>query len=1091
MTDFEFVIDDETGMGYGTSDVGREINIVFISEGYSTEDDMSDYMSAVYDIRTRLLGTPPFNRYDNFFNVKWIKLKSPTNQMGNTALDYGLYYGTTLLNNYSQDPSMLVNIEKVRAVIEHEQIRLSGEGEADVIVIVVNRAFGELGRPIGINGNIMGAMPLSGCTVPELLDHLEQCGFPVPRTPDGGADFASASGIAITNGISGTVNGILYERADIAIHEFGHAFAGLGDEYYDHSGKPLAGTLSMENQDLIPNLIRLTEDDLNFYTSNTWGALKDDLPPAAKKWGDWIDDTTTVPIPEEEASLYPNATGLFIGGGYMYPADWEVPRNATYRPQFNCMMKELGQPFCSVCREAIVRAIYSHPDVSTISSAIHESKPVIFHVAQGSYTLSVSTHLRSDVVFNWDFSPPSLGVGVSLSPPTVSDLSLTEDKGGVYAAALRYRFFPDWTECLASVKVHDVTSYVKDWDTWNLMTETTGWQVHVEFEPVLADSPWPAFQHDMQRTGRCQEIGPFNPFVEWIASTEVSDFPGPVIGEGGTLYIAGKDRDLLALDRDTGEIVWQFHHAQMSSALVGVNGVIYAASERGSLFALESANSDQSGGIDNTIDNAEADILIQGALAIGKGGTVYLPWAERIEADEWHEEETKKCHLCAAYKTDSETLETRWDSAFVYRYDKATPAISEEGIVYIAHYSDIYKGNLRAISPDGEHYWTFEIGTIPDDDIGTSGTLMGPVVGKDGIVYVAMGRCLFAVQPDGQEKWRLPMEDEISAHPVISESGAVYVAAGNEVRALNSHSGSQIWATILPAGAMVSCMALDGNGTLYAGSWDRYLYGIVAGGQRMKWQIPSDGVPTSISIGERETIYIVAGNQLLAVTEALGVEGSNCDIHITDEHHRTRGIKDFEEGEPYSRPIPGATYETESPDSDGVRYISKLAIPHPVKNSIYRVTVTPRQEPGSDETYSLWVVEGTNRYPLAENVSYDDLPDEPYEFRYPRALPSEEIIWIGIRPEDLPVSNGQAIITAGSSGNFTAIGVDNLGREWVIPARWRLTQSVGELRTVKRVQAHIKASLRAGVRGLLIIKFRKMTARMPIRVVSGRQRRRR
>ena len=53
-------------------------------------------------------------------------------------------------------------------------------------------------------------------------------------------------------------------------------------------------------------------------------------------------------------STAPSGTvGLFEGAHY-YHCD-------AYRPEYNCKMRELGQPFCRVCRDAIARRIPAPP----------------------------------------------------------------------------------------------------------------------------------------------------------------------------------------------------------------------------------------------------------------------------------------------------------------------------------------------------------------------------------------------------------------------------------------------------------------------------------------------------------------------------------------------------------------------------------------------------------------------------------------------------------------------------------------------------------------------------------------------------------
>ena len=1065
--EFTFVTHETTNLGYGTrtedlARLGPAIDIVFIGSGY-WEEHMTEYETAVRHIANKLFATVPFDRYEHFFRVKWVQLVTPKFADA-SPLGVGKYDGNEALGNQSDTPVMLVNFEKVKAVLGHDAIGLDGPGQADVVVILVNAAPSYFGRAIGINGNIMNAMPVESCSVPELLTDMENRGFPVGRTENDGPDFGFATGIAITYGIKEIVHGVVTDFADIAIHEFAHAFVGLGDEYFEYPSGPLAGKLSYENQHLIPNLLRLREEALNFDSPLPFGVLKGGFLPDALKWEHWIDDETEVPsTPGDE-----NKVGLFLGGGYMQIDSSFDPPEATFRPAYECKMKEVRFSFCPVCQEAIIGAIYTHLDpLPLIAGRVHENKQETLY-APGQLTLpQVSPSLLGFIKYEWSYAPPE-----DSYPPlsATSPLVLAVNKGGAFIEDFYYRFRPDWTECYVQVTVRDDTPWVRDSnpDVRERMEQSTSWLVHVEFAPVLADSPWPVFQHDNQRTGRCQQTGPFNPFVEWTVS-DISDFPGPVIGEDGTLYIAGKERGLLALDRDTGNTVWQSQRTSMSSALAAMNGIVCVGSMEGHLIALEAGSGE--GVAEIQIEDPPAE-RIKGVLAIGKGGTVYLPY---------------NGHLCATYKTEDGRLESRWDCSYGSDNARPVPALSEQGIIYLVGTGTGPKnliGYLWARYPDGTEYWEekeLELGEFGTRDIGASGTMMGPVVGEDGLIYVSMDRVLFAVQPDREIKWRLTLEDEISAHPVIAGSGVVYAPAGNKVRALNSHSGSQIWVCHLPDGAKVTCMALDGNGTLYAASRDRYLYGIVAGGQRMTWQIPSNTGPTSIAIGSRETVYVTAGSQLLAITEALEVEGIGCDILVIDSSGRACGAGDTNDRHPYVRPLPGAMYET---DNTGSQFMSRATIPHPITGSFYSAIVTPRPEA---DTYGLWVVEGTNRYPLAEGVHSDDLPDEPYSFRYPQSSPPTDIIQIGVRPGDLPVFNGRVIMAAGTSGDFTAIGIDGLGQEWDIAARWRVTPSVGRLITVKRAQTRIKVSRKVGARGLVMIRYKKMTAKIPVRIVSSRR----
>ena len=115
--------------------------------------------------------------------------------------------------------------------------------------------------------------------------------------------------------------------ADVIIHEFGHGFAGLADEYYtDETGYDHMYNLEVEPWE--PNLTTLVD--------------------FSHKWGDLLDKKTPVPTPREKK--YEQTIGVFEGGGY--------EAKGMYSPHMDCLMKTFkGHEFCPVCQRAIERMI--------------------------------------------------------------------------------------------------------------------------------------------------------------------------------------------------------------------------------------------------------------------------------------------------------------------------------------------------------------------------------------------------------------------------------------------------------------------------------------------------------------------------------------------------------------------------------------------------------------------------------------------------------------------------------------------------------------------------------------------------------------
>lgn len=119
----------------------------------------------------------------------------------------------------------------------------------------------------------------------------------------------------------------------IIVHEFGHGFAGLGDEYVGNSEYNDFYNMKLEPSD--PNVTTLVD--------------------FKSKWSDLVAPDT--PIPTPATPQYKNTVGVFEGAGYM--------KNGIYRPMQDCLMNHFRcEEFCPVCKRAIIKMIdfYTTPE---------------------------------------------------------------------------------------------------------------------------------------------------------------------------------------------------------------------------------------------------------------------------------------------------------------------------------------------------------------------------------------------------------------------------------------------------------------------------------------------------------------------------------------------------------------------------------------------------------------------------------------------------------------------------------------------------------------------------------------------------------
>ena len=120
--------------------------------------------------------------------------------------------------------------------------------------------------------------------------------------------------------------------SEVIIHEFGHGFAGLADEYYDDSAS-YEEFYNLDIEPWEPNITTLVDFD--------------------SKWKDMIHKKTPIPTPQEEK--YNDVVGVYEGGGY-------EPKG-VYRPKIDCLMKTFnGNKFCEVCNRAIEKMILYYTD---------------------------------------------------------------------------------------------------------------------------------------------------------------------------------------------------------------------------------------------------------------------------------------------------------------------------------------------------------------------------------------------------------------------------------------------------------------------------------------------------------------------------------------------------------------------------------------------------------------------------------------------------------------------------------------------------------------------------------------------------------
>ena len=382
--------------------------------------------------------------------------------------------------------------------------------------------------------------------------------------------------------------------------------------------------------------------------------------------------------------------------------------------------------------------------------------------------------------------------------------------------------------------------------------------------PSLANSPWPAARHDMQRTARSPYQGPQLGRIKWLLQTGAID-GSAAIGSDGTIYFPSNYKDgfyLYAVAPD-GTVKWKFPTSSEmeNSPLIAADGTIYVGSADSMMYAL---NPD---GTTKWKFKADSHIYLDGA-ALGLDGTLYFS--------------SIKGTLYALAPDGSKKWERFVDAGF-YGGTGFCTAMSPDGqMLYVTSLLQLYESySYCAISTSGELKWKIPLDGCP---------VAGAIVDNDGYLYFTTGNSFYSVNgKTGDVRWRFtittsPYPGADYVGPVMDYNGCVYFLtfltgpgeSGYRLYSLD-YAGNLRWSVPVSGDYYVTSLVCDKDNTVYLAPWrGDTLYAVTDRGE-VKWKtcvgpganncppIGSDGTLyltfTSISLGGSQT----GGRKLLAI----------------------------------------------------------------------------------------------------------------------------------------------------------------------------------------------------------------------------------
>jgi hypothetical protein len=251
---------------HNSGDPAVKVDIVIIPEGY-TEEEMDLFKKDCEKFSGYLFNSSPFKENKDKFNI-W-GVEAPSEESGTDIPAKGTWKKTQLNTTF-----YTFDLERYLMTSDNKSVRdLAANAPYDQIYILVNT-------------DIYG-------------------------------------GGAIYNHYAACMNSNRFEEY-VFVHEFGHSFGSLADEYYT-SDVAYNEFYPLDVEPVDPNITTMIDFD--------------------SKWKHMIDKDVPVPTPDTE-EYKKDVVGAFEGGGYV--------AKGVYRPEYDCTMKSLSvDNFCKVCSNAI------------------------------------------------------------------------------------------------------------------------------------------------------------------------------------------------------------------------------------------------------------------------------------------------------------------------------------------------------------------------------------------------------------------------------------------------------------------------------------------------------------------------------------------------------------------------------------------------------------------------------------------------------------------------------------------------------------------------------------------------------------------
>ncbi|MFC5648810.1 PQQ-binding-like beta-propeller repeat protein [Paenibacillus solisilvae] len=356
--------------------------------------------------------------------------------------------------------------------------------------------------------------------------------------------------------------------------------------------------------------------------------------------------------------------------------------------------------------------------------------------------------------------------------------------------------------------------------TWSESSTFTLVNADEAVSPVIGAN-WPMFHGNAQHTGEALDALAPDLKLAWSHLTDGTILTSSPAVVDGRVFIGTRDENgtdqnsVLALDLKTGDKKWKFTpDAQIQASPAVADGVVYASSIRGTLYALDAKSGKKLW--EKKIGQDDVNRAWMYYSPTVADGIVYQAYSSKSGGE--------------MMALNARTGETVWTAKLAGGWIAECSPVVKDGKVYVGADG----GYLIALdAKDGKELWRKQP---------AGGWMHSMPAVADGKIYMGYGGgLLVALNADtGAELWRYKNNtgsyiagDTTGSSPAVVD-GVVYMGFPNgKVEALKADNGEKLWSAATNGGIISSAAVSGGN--VYIGSNDGNLYALDKQNGQVQW----------------------------------------------------------------------------------------------------------------------------------------------------------------------------------------------------------------------------------------------------------------